>query len=127
MHGINRDSLKHDLVAGFTNAAIVLPQGVAFAVIAGLPPEYGLFTAMVTPIIAAIWGSSMVMVSGPTTAISVVLFATLSELAVPGTPDYIVMALSMTIMIGMFQLIAGLLNLGSLISVSYTHLRAHET
>jgi sulfate permease, SulP family len=52
----------------------VLPQGVAFATIAGLPPEYGLYTAMVTAVIAALFGASMVMVSGPTTAISALVF-----------------------------------------------------
>ena len=56
---------------------LYLPQGVAFATIAGLPPEYGLYTAIITAIIAALFGSSMIMISGPTTAISAVLFATL--------------------------------------------------
>ena len=54
---VNRDTLKADLIAGFTGAVIVLPQGVAFALIAGLPPVYGLYTAMVPPIIAALFGS----------------------------------------------------------------------
>ena len=59
---ITRESLKADLLAGLTGAVIVLPQGVAFATIAGLPPEYGLYTAMVTPIIAALFGSSFHLV-----------------------------------------------------------------
>ncbi|TCS58996.1 SulP family sulfate permease [Primorskyibacter sedentarius] len=113
---VNRVTLKDDAVAGLTNAAIVLPQGVAFAVIAGLPPEYGLFTAMITPVIAAIWGTSMIMVSGPTTAISAVMFATLSQMAPAGTPIYIHMALTLTIMVGLFQLLAGVFRLGGLIS-----------
>ncbi|MGB5254747.1 MAG: SulP family inorganic anion transporter, partial [Sedimenticolaceae bacterium] len=65
---VSADSLKADFLAGLTGAVIVLPQGVAFATIAGLPPEYGLYTAMVTPIIAALFGSSLHLVSGPTTA-----------------------------------------------------------
>ncbi|WP_146591859.1 SulP family inorganic anion transporter [Puniceibacterium confluentis] len=113
---VSRDTVKDDLIAGLTNAAIVLPQGVAFAVIAGLPPEYGLYTAMITPVIAAIWGTSMVMVSGPTTAISAVMFATLAELAPPGTPIYIQFALTLTIIAGLFQLLAGVFRLGGLIS-----------
>ncbi|WP_315980326.1 SulP family inorganic anion transporter [Aliamphritea spongicola] len=52
--------VKADFIAGITGAIIVLPQGVAFATIAGLPPEYGLYTAMVTPIIAALFGSSSI-------------------------------------------------------------------
>jgi sulfate permease, SulP family len=62
---VSHSSLRDDAMAGLTNAAIVLPQGVAFAIIAGLPPEYGLYTAMIPPIIAALYGSSMVMVSVP--------------------------------------------------------------
>lgn len=113
---VTRETVRDDAVAGLTNAAIVLPQGVAFAVIAGLPPEYGLYTAMITPVIAAIWGTSMIMVSGPTTAISAVMFATLSELAPPGTPLYIQFALTLTIMAGLFQLLAGVFRLGGMIS-----------
>jgi len=69
---LNGRRVSADAYAGFINAAIVLPQGVAFATIAGLPPEYGLYTAMITAIVAAIFGSSMIMISGPTTAISAV-------------------------------------------------------
>ena len=113
---ISPSSLRADAFAGFTNAAIVLPQGVAFATIAGLPPEYGLYTAMVTAVIAALWGSSMVMISGPTTAISAVLFATLSDMALPGTARYLELALLLTIIVGLFQVIAGLARLGGLVS-----------
>ncbi|MGH1466112.1 MAG: SulP family inorganic anion transporter [Cognatishimia sp.] len=108
--------MRDDFLAGMTNAAIVLPQGVAFAIIAGLPPEFGLFTAIVVTIIAAFWGASMVMVSGPTTAISAVVFATLVEFATPGTQNYIALALTLTFMVGVLQLIAGLVGLGGLIS-----------
>lgn len=113
---VSRETLRSDAIAGLTNAAIVLPQGVAFAVIAGLPPEYGLFTAMITPVIAAIWGASMIMVSGPTTAISAVMFASLSQLTPPGTPIFIHFALALTILAGLFQLLAGVFRLGGVIS-----------
>ena len=113
---VNSGTLRKDAFAGFTNAAIVLPQGVAFATIAGLPPEYGLYTAMITAVIAAIFGSSMIMISGPTTAISAVLFATLSDLAMPGTQQYIELALMLTIMVGLFQVAAGLAKMGSIVS-----------
>ncbi len=113
---VSPTTLRADAFAGFTNAAIVLPQGVAFATIAGLPPEYGLYTAMVTAVIAALWGSSMVMISGPTTAISAVLFATLSDMAAPGTQQYIQLALILTILVGLFQILAGIGRLGGLVS-----------
>lgn len=103
-------------MAGLTNAAIVLPQGVAFAIIAGLPPEYGLYTAMFTAMVAGFWGSSMIMVSGPTTAISAVLFTTLVPFAAPGTDAFVMLALTLTVMIGLLQIGAGLARLGGLIS-----------
>ncbi|WCR10712.1 SulP family inorganic anion transporter [Paracoccus stylophorae] len=109
-------SWKADAYAGLTNATIVLPQGVAFAIIAGLPPEYGLFTAIIVTVVAALWGSSQVMVSGPTTAISAVLFASLSGLAIPGSETYIALALVLTFLVGVLQLSAGLAGLGGLIA-----------
>ncbi|MEM9716598.1 MAG: SulP family inorganic anion transporter [Pseudomonadota bacterium] len=116
IHSVTPASVRADAFAGFTNAAIVLPQGVAFAAIAGLPAEFGLYTAMVTAVIAAIWGSSMVMISGPTTAISVLLFATLSDLAAPGSAYYIQLALMLTVLVGLVQLVAGLGGLGGLVA-----------
>src|SRR5210317_1455920 len=93
---ITKDSIKADFLAGLTGAVIVLPQGVAFATIAGLPPQYGLYTAMVTPIIAALFGSSRHLVSGPTTAISIVVFASISHHVETGTPEFITLALTLT-------------------------------
>lgn len=114
---VNRGTIRADIFAGITNAAIVLPQGIAFAAIAGLPPQYGLYTAMVTPVIAALFGSSWHLVSGPTTAISVVIFATLSEHFVPGSPEFISAVFSITLLAGFFQLCLGLVNLGQLVSL----------
>lgn len=118
---ISRESVKSDFVAGLTGAVIVLPQGVAFATIAGLPPEYGLYTAMVTPIVAAMFGSSFHLVSGPTTAISIVVFSTLSHHAEPGSPEFIRLALTLTFLAGAYQLAFGLARLGALVNfVSHT-------
>ncbi len=118
---ITRDSLKADILAGITGAVIVLPQGVAFATIAGLPPEYGLYTAMVTPIIAALFGSSHHLVSGPTTAISIVIFSAVSHHAEPGTQEFISTALTLTFLAGVYQLAFGLARLGALVNfVSHT-------
>lgn len=94
----------------------MLPQGVAFAIIAGLPPEFGLFTAVVVALIAGIWGSSMIMVSGPTTAISAVIFASMSQFAPPGSETYIAMVFTLTLMVRAIQIIDGVFKLGGLIS-----------
>ena len=118
---ITKDSLKADVMAGLTGAVIVLPQGVAFATIAGLPPEYGLYTAMVTPIIAALFGSSFHLVSGPTTAISIVVFSAVSHHAEPGTAEFLSLALTLTFLAGVYQLAFGLARLGALVNfVSHT-------
>ena len=118
---ITRDSIKADFFAGLTGAVIVLPQGVAFATIAGLPPEYGLYAAMVTPIIAALFGSSFHLVSGPTTAISIVVFSAISHHADPGSQEFITLALTLTFLAGVYQLAFGLARLGALVNfVSHT-------
>ncbi|KPK10189.1 MAG: sulfate permease [Acidithiobacillales bacterium SG8_45] len=118
---VSKDTIKADLFAGITGAVIVLPQGVAFATIAGLPPEYGLYTAMVTPIIAALFGSSYHLISGPTTAISIVVFTAISHHAQPGSPEFISMALTLTFLAGVYQFAFGLARLGTLVNfVSHT-------
>lgn len=113
---VNRQSLRADLIAGLTGAVIVLPQGVAFAMIAGLPPVYGLYTAMVPPIIAALFGSSRHLISGPTTAISIVVFATVSKFAEPGSAKFIQMALALTFLAGVYQLALGVARMGALVN-----------
>ncbi|MEZ4526560.1 MAG: SulP family inorganic anion transporter [Desulfobacterales bacterium] len=113
---IGPKSLRADLLAGLTGAFIVLPQGVSFAMIAGLPSEYGLYTAIIPPIIAALFGSSLHLISGPTTALSIIVFSTLSPLAEPATAEYIRLALTLTFLAGIFQAAFGLARLGTLIN-----------
>ncbi len=118
---VNRGTLKADTVAGLSGAIIVLPQAVAFAIIAGLPPEYGLYAAMVPTILAALFGSSWHLVSGPTTAISIVVFASVSPLAEPGTAHFIGLVLTLTFLAGLFQLLMGLARMGALVNfISHT-------
>jgi len=113
---LGRRTLKADLLAGITGAVIVLPQGVAFAIIAGLPPQYGLYSAIVPAIVAALFGSSRHLISGPTTAISLVLFSTISRFAEPGSVDYIQMVLTLTFLAGVVQLTLGSVRLGALVN-----------
>jgi SulP family sulfate permease len=104
-----------------TGAVVVLPQGVAFATIAGLPPQYGLYSAMVPAVIAALFGSSWHLVSGPTTAISIVVYSVIRPLADPGTPHYIELVLTLTFMVGVIQLVMGLARMGTLVNfISHT-------
>lgn len=113
---VNGRDLRADFIAGLTGAIVVLPQGVAFATIAGMPPQYGLYAGMIPAIIAALFGSSRHLVSGPTTAASVVLFSALSIHAVPGSPDYVTLALTLTFMVGVFELVLGLARMGALVN-----------
>jgi SulP family sulfate permease len=120
-HKVDRQSTRADLIAGLTGALIVLPQGVAFATIAGMPPEYGLYAAMLPAIVAALFGSSWHLVSGPTTAISIAVFAAISPLAAPGSAEFIRMVLTLTFLTGLFQLILGMARMGVLVNfISHT-------
>ncbi len=107
-------TLRADALAGVLGAVLVLPQGIAFATLAGLPPQYGIYSAIVPTIIAAALGSSWHVVSGPTNANSLALFAALTPLALAGSPDYITLALSLTVLVGLVQFGVGALRLGAL-------------
>jgi len=111
---VSRQTLRADALAGLLGAVLVLPQGIAFATLAGLPPEYGLYTAIVPCIIAALFGSSWHVMSGPTNANSLALFAMLSPLALAFSPVYIQLALAVTVMVGVLQWLMGALRLGVL-------------
>jgi sulfate permease, SulP family len=115
-HRVTRETLRADLFAGLTGAALVLPQGVAFATIAGMPPEYGLYASIVPAIVAALFGSSWHLVSGPTTAASIVMYSSLSGHAIPGSEHYIVLALTLTFMVGVIQFVMGMARLGALVN-----------
>src|SRR5690554_3235354 len=111
---INTGTLRCDLTAGFLGAILVLPQAIAFATLAGLPPQYGLYTAIVPCIVAALVGSSRHVMSGPTNANSLALFAMPAPLALAGSQQYIELALMVTIMVGVIQAATGLLRPGAL-------------
>jgi len=115
-HNVTPETARRDLMAGLTGAVVVLPQGVAFATIAGMPPEYGLYAGMIPAIIAALWGSSWHLVSGPTTAASIVLFASLSVYAEPGSLKYVELALTLTFMVGLIEILLGAVRLGTLVN-----------
>jgi len=100
-------SLRQDLLVGLSGAILALPQSIAYALIAGLPAEYGLYAAIVPVLIACLWGSSWHLICGPTAAISIVLYASISPLAVAGSADYITLVLLLTFLGGIFQLCSG--------------------
>jgi len=125
---VDKLTLRADVIAGLLGALLVLPQGFAFASLAGLPPEYGLYTAIVPCVIAALFGSSLHVVSGPTNANSLALFATLAPLAAVGSPTYIQLTLAVTVLVGVMQWLIGVLRLGSIANfISPSALRGFMT
>ena len=118
---VNRVTLRADLLAGATGALIALPQGVAFATIAGMPPEYGLYAAIVPTVIAALFGSSWHLMAGPTTATSIVIFSTMSAVSSPFSNEYVQLVLTMSLIAGCIKLTMGLMRMGALVNlVSHT-------
>ncbi|HLW13701.1 MAG TPA: SulP family inorganic anion transporter, partial [Casimicrobiaceae bacterium] len=115
-HRVNRDTLRADVLAGLVGAVMVLPQGVAYATLAGMPPEYGLYGSMLPAIVGALWGSSWHLMSGPTNATSLMVFATMSALAAPFTPTYVALVLALNLMVGLIKLGLGIARLGSLVN-----------
>ena len=111
---VNGRTLRLDAQAGLLGMVLSLPQGIAFATLAGLPIEYGVYTSIVPCIVAALFGSSWHVTSGPTNAISLAMLAMLAPLAVVGSANYIALALAMTLLVGLIQLGVGLLRLGSI-------------
>lgn len=113
-----KKSWKDDLIAGITGTIIVIPQAVAFAMIAGLPPVYGFYTAMITPIVAALFGSSYHLISGPTTTSSIVVFAVISKFAHPESEieTFISLAIVLSFMAGVIKLVMGLAKMGKLVN-----------
>ena len=117
----DKATLRTDILAGLTGAIVVLPQGVAFATLAGMPPEYGLYSAMVPCMIAALFGSSRVMVTGPANAISLTVLAVMAPLAQPESARYVQLAITLTFMVGLWKILASLAQAGRLIDrVSHT-------
>ena len=111
-----RRHIKADLLAGLTVAVVAVPQCMAYALIAGLPIQYGLYAAIVPAIIGSLWGSSAQLITGPTTAISLVVFSTLIDLAPAGSSHYVELAFFLALLVGIVQILMGIARLGSLLN-----------
>ncbi|MEO6565175.1 MAG: SulP family inorganic anion transporter [Casimicrobiaceae bacterium] len=120
-HRVTALTCRADLVAGLVSALVVLPQGVAYATLAGLPPQFGLYCAMLPAVVAALWGSSWHQISGPTNALSLVVFATIAPLALPQSGEYITLVLTLALLVGVMQFAMGVARLGTLVNfISHT-------
>ncbi len=114
VHEVDGRTLRVDALAGLLGAVLVLPQAIAFAALVGLPPSYALATAVLPCIVAALFGSSRHVMSGPTTANSLAIAAMLAPLALVGSPDYIQLVLLVTVLVGLMQLAIGAFKVGTL-------------
>ncbi|MAZ03676.1 MAG: sodium-independent anion transporter [Sneathiella sp.] len=103
-----------DLTAGIITAILLVPQAMAYSILAGLPPEVGLYASIVPPILYALFGSSRALAVGPVAVASLMVASALGSLALPGSPDYILAALVLSALIGLFLLIMGIAKLGFL-------------
>jgi len=111
-----RRYIRADLFAGLTVAVVAVPQSMAYALIAGLPVQYGLYASIVPTIIGCLWGSSAHLITGPTTAVSLVVFSSLSGLAEPGSALYLELAFFTALLVGFIQIAMGMARLGALLN-----------
>lgn len=107
---------KSDAVAGLTVALVLIPQSMAYAQLAGLPAYYGLYAAFLPPMLAAMFGSSMQLATGPVAVVSLMTNASLAPLATQGSEAYIAYAILLALIVGLFQLALGLLRLGLVVN-----------
>ena len=109
--------LRRDLVAGVTVAAVLVPQAMAYAELAGLPSVYGLYAAFLPPVIAAFWGSSRHLATGPVAMASLISAATVGSVAAVGTEAYVSCSILLALMVGVLRLALGVLRLGMLVNL----------
>ncbi len=114
--GYERGNFRGDLVASLTIAIMLLPQAIAYALIAELPPQTGLFAAVVAGIVGGLWGSSNHLHTGPTNTNSLIVLSGLLAVATPGTPEYILAAGVLAVWAGIVRLVMGLARLGMLVN-----------
>jgi len=116
LKGYTIANLRPDMVAGLTVAVVLLPQAIAYAMIAELPPEVGLYAAIIGAIVGALWGSSLHLHTGPTNASSLLVLASLVTVAQPGTPEFIAAAGYLAVLVGVIKLVMGLARMGVLVN-----------
>ena len=112
----NSSRLKGDFIAGITVSIILIPQGIAYALIAGLPPIYGLYCALVPQLVYAIFGSSRQVAIGPVAMDSLIVATGVSTLALAGSDSYIAIAILLAFMVGFIQFLLGVFRLGFIVN-----------
>jgi SulP family sulfate permease len=113
---LSANNIKLDFLAGITVALVLIPQSMAYAQLAGLPAYYGLYAAFLPGIVAAMWGSSAQLATGPVAVVSLLTASTLAPLAASGSSQFIALAIMMALMVGIIQLALGVFKLGVIVN-----------
>jgi SulP family sulfate permease len=118
---LGTDTLRADAVAGITVALVLIPQSMAYAQLAGLPAYYGLYAAFLPVMVAALWGSSKQLATGPVAVVSLLTASALAPLvanmgAEVGGADYVALAILLALLVGLVQLVLGLFRLGVVVN-----------
>ncbi len=114
--GYDMASLRADGIAGLTVALVLIPQSMAYAQLAGMPPYYGLYASFLPPLVAALFGSSRQLATGPVAVVSLMTSASLAPLATAGSEGYIAYAILLALLVGVFQFLLGALRLGLVVN-----------
>lgn len=109
-------NIRTDFISGLTVALVLIPQSMAYAQLAGLPPYYGLYAAFLPPIVASLFGSSNQLATGPVAVVSLMTAAAIEPLATAGKPEYVAYAILLALLVGLFQFALGALRLGLIVN-----------
>ncbi len=110
-----RNDFRADIIAGASVAAVLIPQSIAYALLAGLPPAHGLYAALVGGIGGALWGGSRYLATGPIAIASLLTAGAIAPLALPGSPSYIALVAGLALFVGLIQVVSGLARFGFLV------------
>ena len=113
---ISLASVRADVMAGIAVAMVLVPQSMAYAQLAGMPPVYGLYASFLPVIIAALWGSSNQLATGPVAVVSLLTASTLMPFAAQGSDEFVAMAIALALLVGLVQLGLGVMRMGALVS-----------
>lgn len=116
LRSYNREKFSGDLSAGITVAIMLIPQGMAYAILAGMPPVYGLYASIVPLLIYAIFGTSRQLAVGPVAMVSLLVVAGVGELAAPGSDRFIHLAIMAALGVGLVQFLMGVFRMGFLVN-----------
>ena len=110
----NKSNFKYDLISGINVSVLLIPQGMAYALLAGVPPIYGLYTGLIPLLIYALFGTSRQLSIGPVAVSALLVLAGISKIAVPGSAEYISYVITCGLLIGIVQIILAAFRMGFL-------------